>query len=85
MLRRSTQLYNRREAKILTTLCSYFTSAYIFHWPNFFPDTPLVYPPCFDGRIVLYPSEREVRDYFAWRQADSQCFLLRLLMNEGAE
>ncbi|KZV74601.1 tRNAHis guanylyltransferase [Peniophora sp. CONT] len=71
LLRRSAQLYNRREAKILTTLCSYFTSAYIFHWPNFFPDTPLVYPPCFDGRIVLYPSDREVRDYFAWRQADT--------------
>jgi tRNA(His) 5'-end guanylyltransferase len=29
------------------------------------------YPPSFDGRIVLYPSEREVRDYFSWRQADS--------------
>ncbi|VDB89788.1 unnamed protein product [Peniophora sp. CBMAI 1063] len=71
LLRRSAQLYNRREAKILTTLCSYFTSAYIFHWPTFFPDTPLVYPPCFDGRIVLYPSDREVRDYFAWRQADT--------------
>lgn len=31
------------------------------------------YPPSFDGRIILYPSEREVRDYFSWRQADSKC------------
>lgn len=37
------------------------------------------YPPSFDGRIILYPSGRETRDYFSWRQADSTCFRLRLL------
>lgn len=72
LLRRSTQLYNRRHAKILTTLVSTFTAAYIFHWPTFFPESPLQYPPAFDGRIVPYPSVKEVRDYFAWRQADSE-------------
>ncbi|EJD06810.1 tRNAHis guanylyltransferase [Fomitiporia mediterranea MF3/22] len=71
LLRRSTQLYNRRESKILTTLVSHFTAAYIFNWHNHFPDTPLQYPPTFDGRIVLYPTSREVRDYFSWRQADT--------------
>ncbi|EIW83701.1 tRNAHis guanylyltransferase [Coniophora puteana RWD-64-598 SS2] len=71
LLRKSTQLYNRRHAKILTTLTSYFTSCYVFHWPKHFPDTPLRYPPSFDGRIVQYPSAREVRDYFAWRQVDT--------------
>lgn len=29
------------------------------------------YPPSFDGRIVLYPTEREIRDYFSWRQTDT--------------
>ncbi|KAN0092629.1 Thg1 C terminal domain containing protein [Tylopilus felleus] len=71
LLRKSANLYNRRHAKILSTLTSYFTSCYVFHWPRYFPDTPLRYPPSFDGRIVLYPDERAIRDYFSWRQADT--------------
>ncbi|KAM6504044.1 tRNAHis guanylyltransferase [Amanita muscaria] len=71
LLRRQTTLYNRRQAKIVSTLTSYFTSSYVFNWSKYFPDTPLRYPPSFDGRIVVYPTEREVRDYFAWRQADT--------------
>ncbi|KAF8124815.1 Thg1 C terminal domain-containing protein [Boletus edulis] len=71
LLRKSTNLYNRRNAKILSTLTSYFTSCYVFHWPRYFPDTPLRYPPSFDGRIVMYPDEHAIRDYFAWRQADT--------------
>ncbi|KIK70375.1 hypothetical protein GYMLUDRAFT_148632 [Collybiopsis luxurians FD-317 M1] len=71
LLRKSTELYNRRQSKIVSTLTSLFTSCYVFHWPKYFPDIALQYPPSFDGRIVLYPSEREVRDYFAWRQADT--------------
>jgi len=39
----------------------------------------LRYPPSFDGRIVLYPTEKVVRDYFSWRQADSECLSLELL------
>ncbi|KAL4074744.1 Thg1 C terminal domain-containing protein [Scleroderma yunnanense] len=71
LLRKSTNLYNRRHAKILTTLTSYFTSCYVFHWPRYFPNTPMQYPPSFDGRIIVYPDERSIRDYFAWRQADT--------------
>ncbi|KAL4399707.1 tRNA-His guanylyltransferase [Malassezia pachydermatis] len=33
--------------------------------------TPLEVPPSFDGRLVMYPTSKEVRDYFSWRQADS--------------
>jgi len=43
----------------------------VFHWAEYFPDVPLQYPPSFDGRIVLYPTEKHIRDYFAWRQADT--------------
>ncbi|KAG2061055.1 tRNAHis guanylyltransferase [Suillus hirtellus] len=71
LFRKSTNLYNRRQSKILTTLTSYFTSCYVLYWSQYFPDTPLRYPPSFDGRIVVYPTERAIRDYFAWRQADT--------------
>ncbi|QRW13561.1 tRNA(His) guanylyltransferase [Ceratobasidium sp. AG-Ba] len=69
--KKSCQLYNRRQSKIVSMLTSLFTSAYVFHWNTYFPDTPLAYPPSFDGRVVLYPGKQEVRDYFAWRQADT--------------
>ncbi|KAG1857909.1 tRNAHis guanylyltransferase [Suillus tomentosus] len=71
LFRKSTNLYNRRQSKILTTLTSYFTSCYVLYWSQYFPDTPLRYPPSFDGRIVVYPTERAIRDYFSWRQADT--------------
>ena len=71
LLRKSTTLYNRRQSKIVSTLTSLFTSSYVFHWPQHFPNNPLKYPPSFDGRIVLYPTAKHIRDYFAWRQADS--------------
>ncbi|KAJ7266552.1 Thg1 C terminal domain-containing protein, partial [Mycena rebaudengoi] len=71
LLRKSSSLYNRRQSKIVTTLTSLFTSSYVFRWSTYFPNNPLQYPPSFDGRIVLYPGTREVRDYFAWRQTDT--------------
>ncbi|KAG0252880.1 hypothetical protein DFQ27_007800 [Actinomortierella ambigua] len=72
LFRKSTDLYQRREAKIVTTVVSLFTSAYLYFWNDYFPASQRPkYPPCFDGRAVLYPSEEEVKDYFAWRQADT--------------
>lgn len=84
LIRRAATLYSRRESKIVSLLVSLFTSAYVYHWPTYFPPTPpdalkpdevdpnkLLYPPTFDGRIVCYPSPKEVRDYFSWRQVDS--------------
>ena len=35
-----------------------------------FSDKTLKYPPCFDGRIVLYPSFDNMKDYFSWRMVD---------------
>ena len=57
-------------SKIVSTITSVFTSCFAFHWAAFFPDTPLQYPPAFDGRVVLYPTQRILRDYLCWRQAD---------------
>ncbi|KAJ2858240.1 tRNA-histidine guanylyltransferase 1-like, partial [Coemansia erecta] len=62
--------YGRRASKLSTLLVSRFTSAYVFYWNEFFPDTPLKSLPAFDSRIVMYPSDRILRDYLCWRQVD---------------
>lgn len=68
---RSADVYNRRASKILTNVNSLFTSSYVFNWSRFFENHPLKYPPCFDGRIVLYPTIENLKDYLSWRQADT--------------
>ncbi|EWC43879.1 hypothetical protein DRE_07256 [Drechslerella stenobrocha 248] len=71
LLRRECDLFDRREAKLVSTVVSIFTAHYIALWPDFFPGVTLQRPlPSFDGRAVCYPSVPNVRDYFAWRQAD---------------
>ncbi|KAJ9293847.1 hypothetical protein DTO271G3_7474 [Paecilomyces variotii] len=66
------QLFERRCAKLVTTIVSTFTAHYIFKWPTFFPETPLEPSslPSFDGRAVLYPTTANLRDYMSWRQVD---------------
>jgi len=70
VFRKDSQIYSRRGSKLITNISSLFASRYVFHWSEFFPDKKLKYPPCFDGRAVLYPSEKNIRDYLSWRQAD---------------
>ncbi|CAN0024305.1 unnamed protein product, partial [Choristocarpus tenellus] len=70
LLPNSSSLYNRRASKICSSFASLFSSSFAFLWPKYFPDIVLRYPPCFDGRVVPYPSIKHVRDYFSWRQAD---------------
>lgn len=69
IFKRETLLYKRRAAKLLTTINSKFSTSYVFYWNKFFEEK-LKYPPTFDGRIVLYPSEENLIDYLKWRQAD---------------
>lgn len=60
-------------SKVLTTVVSIFTSYYVHLWSSHFPETTLTYPlPSFDGRLVLYPSWRNLRDYLSWRQVDCE-------------
>lgn len=70
IFRKETNVFNRRAAKLLTYVTSLFTSAYVFNWNHWMHNRTLQYPPCFDGRIVLYPSDQNLRDYLSWRQAD---------------
>lgn len=71
IFRRDTSVYNRRRDKLISYVGSLFTSAYIFNWRTIFQDTlELKYPPVFDSRAVLYPTDQNLRDYMSWRQAD---------------
>ncbi|ANQ06232.1 tRNA(His) guanylyltransferase [Plasmodium coatneyi] len=70
LFRKKTKVWNRRHDKILTNVVSCFSGSFPFLWKEFFPEQELLYVPCFDGRIVLLPTEREAKDYFRWRQVD---------------
>nr|CAB3266943.1 probable tRNA(His) guanylyltransferase [Phallusia mammillata] len=70
VFKKSTTSFNRRASKLSSLVVSQFASAYVFHWKSFFPDKELLYPPAFDARTVLYPSDKNLRDYLSWRQVD---------------
>ncbi|XP_055744147.1 probable tRNA(His) guanylyltransferase [Salvelinus fontinalis] len=70
VFKRTSNWFKRRASKLMTHVASQFSSSYVFYWRNYFGDQPLLYPPGFDGRVVLYPSNRNLRDYLSWRQAD---------------
>jgi tRNA(His) guanylyltransferase len=69
---KSTNLFERRASKLVSTVVSTFTAVYVHLWPSFFPDTKLETRmlPTFDGRAVCYPSVGNLRDYLSWRQVD---------------
>ncbi|XP_065828487.1 probable tRNA(His) guanylyltransferase [Oscarella lobularis] len=70
VLKRTTTLFSRRASKLMTTVASCFAANYVYHWREFFREISLLYPPSFDGRVVVYPSVEILRDYLSWRQAD---------------
>lgn len=70
VFRKETEIYRRRKYKILSSISSCFSGYFVLNWPQYF-STHLFYPPTFDGRIILYPTNENLRDYLAWRQADT--------------
>ncbi|KAL1589691.1 hypothetical protein WHR41_01832 [Cladosporium halotolerans] len=71
VLSENTTLFDRRAAKLATTVATAFTAEYCMLWPEYFPNQPLTRPfPTFDARCVCYPKRRILRDYLCWRQAD---------------
>nr|XP_006631752.2 PREDICTED: probable tRNA(His) guanylyltransferase [Lepisosteus oculatus]XP_015204847.1 PREDICTED: probable tRNA(His) guanylyltransferase [Lepisosteus oculatus]XP_015204848.1 PREDICTED: probable tRNA(His) guanylyltransferase [Lepisosteus oculatus]XP_015204849.1 PREDICTED: probable tRNA(His) guanylyltransferase [Lepisosteus oculatus] len=70
VFKRSSHWFKRRASKLMTHVASQFSSSYVFYWKDYFGDQELKYPPGFDGRVVLYPSNQNLRDYLSWRQAD---------------
>ena len=96
---KSCSLFERRSAKLTSTVVSTFTAAYIQLWSQMFSIPPssgsflsqgdgnpalsttaedarvstnleLNHLPTFDARCIAYPSNRNLRDYLSWRQAD---------------
>lgn len=71
VLHENTTLFDRRSAKLATSLATAFTAEFCMQWPEYFPDSALTRPyPTFDGRCVAYPKKGVLRDYLSWRQAD---------------
>ncbi|KJX99122.1 tRNA(His) guanylyltransferase like protein [Zymoseptoria brevis] len=68
----SCTLFERRAAKLATSVATMFTAEYCMSWGEFFPpEAKLERPwPTFDGRCVAYPKRKILRDYLSWRQAD---------------
>ena len=73
ILKKDTELYNRRSDKIATLFVSLFTSNYVSLWPKFFPgvELDLKHLPFFDSRCVVYPNLQTVKDYLSWRYVDT--------------
>ncbi|GAA5987073.1 hypothetical protein JCM10908_001015 [Rhodotorula pacifica] len=73
VFKRTCKLHGRRASKLVTLVVSIFSAAYVALWPQYFPNSPLTLEelPVFDGRVVQYTSEEEVRDYLRWRQVDT--------------
>nr|XP_014698205.2 probable tRNA(His) guanylyltransferase isoform X1 [Equus asinus] len=70
VFKRKTNWFKRRASKFMTHVASQFASSYVFYWRDYFEEQPLLYPPGFDGRVVVYPSNQTLKDYLSWRQAD---------------
>ncbi|XP_060621536.2 probable tRNA(His) guanylyltransferase isoform X1 [Anolis sagrei] len=70
VFKKKSNWFKRRASKFMTHVASQFASSYVFYWKDYFKDQPLLYPPGFDGRVVLYPSDQNLKDYLSWRQAD---------------
>jgi tRNA(His) guanylyltransferase len=61
----------RRRSKIVSQIASCFTGGYVRFWAEYFPQKALQSTPVFDARAVCYPSDKGLRDYLSWRQADT--------------
>lgn len=70
VFKKNSNVYNRRASKLATNVVSLFASSFVYYWPRYFGTTMMQYPPAFDSRTVLYPTDKNLRDYLSWRQAD---------------
>ncbi|THW03080.1 tRNAHis guanylyltransferase, partial [Aureobasidium pullulans] len=71
VLHEDCQLFERRAAKLATSISTAFSVEYCMQWGKYFEGQALERPfPTFDGRCVLYPKKSILRDYLSWRQAD---------------
>lgn len=69
VIRKDTELYNRRTSKFSSYINSLFSASYVFFWKDYFKEQ-LKQIPCFDSRVILYPTDDNLKDYLCWRQVD---------------
>ncbi|XP_048449049.1 probable tRNA(His) guanylyltransferase isoform X1 [Rhincodon typus] len=70
VFKKKSNWFKRRASKFMSHVVSQFSSSFVFYWKDYFKDQALLFPPGFDGRVILYPSNQNLRDYLSWRQAD---------------
>lgn len=70
IFKKDTSIFKRSRDSISTIVNSLFTSSYVYFWKDYFGYVSLLKPPSFDSRVVVYPSDIDLRDYLCWRQAD---------------
>lgn len=78
VFRRSAEVYKRRASKLMTNIASLFASSYVFYFAEFFPEKKILYPPAFDARVVLYPTDENLRLVFTFTLQTSPDFVPRL-------
>lgn len=69
VIRKDTDMYNRRASKFTSYINSLFSASYVFFWNHYFKEK-LKQIPCFDSRAILYPTDENLKDYLCWRQVD---------------
>ncbi|KAG0728984.1 tRNA(His) guanylyltransferase 1 [Chionoecetes opilio] len=69
-IHRYSKMCDRQGDKIISNIVSIFAGVYVYNWQRCFGEVELQYCPAFDARVVLYPNNSCLRDYFSWRQAD---------------
>ena len=69
VLKKESNLYERRESKIVSTFASIFTASYNTNF-KLITGKNLQQMAIFDARVVCYPNTKTLMDYFSWRQVD---------------
>lgn len=82
VFKRNTFLRNRRAGQIALTVNSFFSSTFVLSWSIFFPNESLDYAPKFSARIMLCPTEINVRHYLIWRQKTTNVFGTTVVRSE---
>lgn len=69
VFKKDSDVFERRNDKIVSCVTSLFTASYCLNFEPIY-GSKLKTIPSFDGRVVCYPNEKVLVDYFSWRQVD---------------
>lgn len=69
VFRKTTGIFDRDGDRILATLVSLFSSAFLFFFPKYFDKVRMIIIPSFAGKVNLYPGLGELKAYISSRQS----------------